>query len=70
MEKAGNIVNILKTFMTVRKHDIPYHKTHKIRSKDVLSNTKLTIKFSPEITLFYYADNSNSICGKMQRFIS
>ena len=40
-------------------------KPHKIRSKDILSNTKLndpkTIKFSPEYHLFYFADNSNSV---------
>ena len=39
-----------------------HHKTHKIKTKDVLSNTKLNdtkkLKFSPENHLFYFADNS------------
>ena len=51
-----------------------HHKTHKIRSKDVLSNKKLndtkTVKFSPENHLFYFADNSNSVCENCKRFIS
>ena len=51
-----------------------HHKTHKIRSKDVLSNKKLndekTVKFSPENHLFYFADNSNSDCENFKRFIS
>ena len=43
-----------------------HHKTHKIRSKDVLPNKKInntkTVKFSPKYHLFYFPDNSNSIC--------
>ena len=34
-----------------------------------LNDTK-TNKFSPENHLFYIADNSNSICEKLQKFIS
>ena len=54
-----------KSIYDLRKHVIP-SQTHKVLSKDVLSNTKLndtkTIEFSPENHLFYIANNSNSIC--------
>ena len=66
MEKARNIANILKAFRTVRK-DLSHHKTHKIRSKDVLSNKELN---DLENHLFYFVDNSNSICENCKRFIS
>ena len=73
MEMARNIVYILKAFTTVRKYVIASQSTQE-RPKDVLSNTKLndtkTINCSPENHLFYFADNSNSICENCKRFIS
>ena len=72
MEKASNIVIILKAF-TTKGNMLFHHKTHKIRSKDVLSNKKLndmkTVKVSPENHLFYFADNSNFISENCKRFI-
>ena len=70
VEKARNIVNILK-HLRLWGNILFLLKTHKIKQKDALSNKKLndtkTVKFSPENRLFYFADNSNSICENCKR---